>query len=387
MFHKPTAWGTAGFPIELFWAYDIYPMHPENSACIAGTRKVSQDLIEYAESMGFSRDLCSYMKTNIGAYEKKIDQALGGISKPTFVACTGTICDTHVKWFQTQARKMNVPIFVLDVPHFVSGSDDDRMNEYVEYLVDQIHDYFDFVKEVTGKKVNEKKFFEVLRKSDRLAELWHGIYDTRKLVPSPVAYADTFRDIFPLVVLPGTDMGIKFYEKLLKEAQEKAAKHEGVVPEEKYRLLFEGIPFWYRMKFFHQIANRGAVIMHEPYTYSFGPRKKLGLSFEETLRELAKILLQFPYNYNLETRIKYFEDVIDEYKINGVLLHDNMSCRPSCAGMIDLKNAIQKDKGIPVLLLDCDMNDPRAFSEGPMQNRIESFIELLENNRVSNGPN
>jgi benzoyl-CoA reductase/2-hydroxyglutaryl-CoA dehydratase subunit BcrC/BadD/HgdB len=107
----------------------------------------------------------------------------------------------------------------------------------------------------------------------------------------------------------------------------------------------------------------------------------LGLNFEDTIRAFAKMLLQFPYNYNLESRIKYFEQVIDEYKIDGVILHDNMSCRPSCTGMIDLKNAIQKDKGIPVIILDCDQNDPRAFSESPMENRIESFIELLENNR------
>ncbi len=83
---------------------------------------------------------------------------------------------------------------------------------------------------MTGKKVNEKKFFEVLRKSDRLAELWNNIYDLRKNVPSPVSYADTFRDIFPLVVLPGVDQGIKFYEKLYAEAKEKVAQHKGVVP-------------------------------------------------------------------------------------------------------------------------------------------------------------
>ena len=332
MLHKRTAWATAGFPIELLWAYDIYPMHPENSACIAGTKKVSQDMIEYAESMGFSRDLCSYMKTNIGAYEKKIKQEIGGISKPTFVACTGTICDTHVKWFQTQARRMKVPIFVLDVPHFVSGSDADLEKEYIDYLVDQVHDYFDFVKEMTGKKVNEKKFFEVLRKSDRLAELWNNIYDLRKNVPSPVSYADTFRDIFPLVVLPGVDQGIKFYEKLYAEAKEKVAQHKGVVPDEKYRLIFEGIPFWYRMKYFHQMAAKGALIIYEPYTLSFGPRKPLNLNFEDTIRAFAKILLQFPYNYNLESRIKYFEQVINDYKINGVILPRQYELPPLMCG-------------------------------------------------------
>ncbi|MHA1453853.1 MAG: 2-hydroxyacyl-CoA dehydratase, partial [Promethearchaeota archaeon] len=71
----------------------------------------------------------------------------------------------------------------------------------------------------------------------------------------------------------------------------------------------------------------------------------------------------------------------EEYKIDGVILHNNLSCRPSTTGMADLKNVIQEKFGIPVLLLTCDMNDPRAFSEAPMQNRLESFIELLESRK------
>ena len=93
-------------------------------------------------------------------------------------------------------------------------------------------------------------------------------------------------------------------------------------------------------------------------------------------------MIHFPYNFNLETRIDYFKQVIKDYSITGMILHNNFSCRPSASGMLDLKNTIQKDCNIPVLILDCDMNDPRAFAEGPMQNRMEGFIELLEQNKT-----
>ncbi len=377
---KSTAWVAAGFPVELCYAMDIYPFHPENSACVSGARKVSLELIEKAESEGFSRDLCSYFKTNIGATANKIRASLGGIDKPTFMSSTNTICDTHVKWFQIQARKMNVPYFAFDVPSLVDGIGDERMEEYVDYLADQFKDYFGFVEDVTGKTFKEAKYFKILQKSDRLAELWHEIYEYRKIAPTPVAFQDTLAAIFPLVILPGLDVGIKYYEDLLRDIKEKVANHEGAMPEgtEKYRILFEGIPMWYRIKYFHQLANYGAVVTYEPYTYSFGPRKKLGLSLKESIRDMASTMIKLPYNYSLERRIEYFENVVDEYKLDGVILHSNMSCRPSCVGMIDLKNAIQQDKGIPVLLLDCDMNDPRAFSEAPMQTRLEGFIELLE---------
>ena len=383
IFRQKTAWVTAGFPVEVCYVYGIHPLHPENSACVAGARKHSLKLIEYAESLGFSRDLCSYFKTNVGATGTKIGITKGGIGKPTFMGSTNTICDTHVKWFQIQAREMGVPYWGFDIPSAVAGTDDKRMGEYIDYVVDQFYDFFDFMEDITGKKVSEKKFQTVLRKSDRLCELWHEIYEYRKRIPGPVAFQDTLAAIFPMVLLPGLDVGIKFYEAILKDVKERVAKEEGAMPkgEEKYRILFEGIPMWYRIKFFHELANYGAVVVYEPYTYSFGPRKQLGLPLNESLRDFARLMIDVPYNYSLEKRIEYFENVVDEYKIDGVILHSNMSCRPSCTGMIDLKNAIQRDKGIPVWLMDCDQNDPRAYSEAPMKNRMESFIELLEQNK------
>jgi len=95
------------------------------------------------------------------------------------------------------------------------------------------------------------------------------------------------------------------------------------------------------------------------------------------------LMVHFPYNYNLETRIEYFKDVIDKYNIDGVILHENMSCRPSTVGMVDLKNAIQRDKGIPVWILSADMNDPRAWADEPIKNRLEAFIELMRENKKS----
>jgi len=378
---KYTAWTTSAFPIEFLWAYDIYPLHPENSATASGARKASLNLIEYAESLGFSRDLCSYFKTNIGAFDKKINFTIGGINKPDFCCTTGVICDTHVKWIQTQARRMNVPLFIFDIPHEVAGTDEKTRELYVDYIVEQIYEWQDFIYDLTGRKFSEKKFYSVLYKSDRLCELWQEIYSYRKLKPSPLGFNDTFAQIFPLVLLPGIDAGIKYYEKVLAEVKKLAAEKKGVIPNEEYRILFEGIPFWHKLKFLYDLANLNAVVVYEPYTYAFGPRKPLGLSVEESIRAFARLWLQQPYYYNLDNRIPYFEKVIEEYKIDGVILHNNMSCRPNSTGLIDLKNAIQRDMGIPVLIINSDMNDPRQYADEIMRNRYESFIELIKQNK------
>lgn len=380
---KKTAWTCAGFPVELLWACDVFPHHPENMATVAAARKQSQRLIEYTESCGYSRDLCSYCKTSLAAYDTNIKTTLGGLDKPDIITCTNTICDTHWKWFQIQAHRLKVPYFAFDIPSVVAGTSEKTMEGYIDYVVEQFFDFADFMKKYTGKTYSEKKMRRVLEKSERLCSLWSEIYQYRKNVPSPYSGAETSAAFFPLVVMPGVDKGIKFYEKILADIKEMAAKGEGTITQgkEKFRLMYEGIPFWYRMRFMYDLAQYGAVVTYEPYTWSFAPRKTLDLPMEDSLREVARIIMNLPYSYNLDARIKYFVENVREYKLDGVILHENMSCRPSSTGMTDLKEEIQKQTGVPVLILQCDMNDPRAFSEGPMKTRIESFVELMEANR------
>lgn len=50
--------------------------------------------------------------------------------------------------------------------------------------------------------------------------------------------------IFPLVVLPGVQVGINFFKKILADIKNLTAKGEGTMPggNEKYRVMWEGIP-------------------------------------------------------------------------------------------------------------------------------------------------
>ncbi len=380
---KKTAWTCAGFPVELLWGFDIFPLHPENMATVAAAQKQSQRLIEHAESMGYSRDLCSYCKTNFGAVDTGIKTTLGGIAKPDIITCTNTICDTHWKWFQIQAEKLKVPIFMFDCPKIVSGTDERTIEGYINYMVDQFYDFFEFVKKHTGKELDVNRMIKASDDSERMSVIWRDIYECRKSVPSPYSSAETSASFFPLVVMPGKKVGIKFFEKIKADIAKRAQSGEGTLSrgKEKYRILFEGIPFWYRMRFMYDLARYSAVVTYEPYTFSFAPPKPVGKNYSESLRDVARVMMDLPYSYNLEKRITYFEQAVRDYHIDGVILHENLSCRPSSTGMIDLKNAIQEDLGIPVLIIQCDMNDPRAYSDAQMKTRIESFIELMEKGR------
>ena len=97
----------------------------------------------------------------------------------------------------------------------------------------------------------------------------------------------------------------------------------------------------------------------------------------QPVEAMSELLLRNWYIYDLETRVKKFKETVDDWNIDGVILHNNMSCRPNSCGLYDLKRKLGDEYDIPCLIIDADMNDPRKLNETQVINKIESFIEIL----------
>lgn len=380
---KKSASCTAGFPVEFLLAFDMFPHYSETYCCYGGSAGVTQKPIEHAESMGFSRDLCSYMKTGIGAAELNYPCDYGGCPTPDVYLAMNGVCDTHIKWFENEARRHGTGFFGLDVPSVVSGTSDDRIEDYIDYVVEQIDDLFAYLTTISGKLFDPEKFMRIVRDSQEACRLYREIYAFRSCFPSPHYFQ--FQRLFMLPVavmwdLPGC---IKYYRRVLEELQEKYGNPGSGTPDQRetYRLGWEGITIWYNVNLYHDLLKRGAGFVYETYTDALAVRQRQTTTFDETLRQIAYELMISPYTLNLERRIAHWEEKIDQYRLDGLVLHANMSCRPSATALQDLKEAIQKRKGIPVLILHADMADPRAYAEGPNQSRIDSFLEIMAANK------
>jgi len=382
---KPTAWATSGSPIEMLYAMDVQPMLPENSATVSAAQKFSQKFIEIAEAQGYSYDLCSYFKTNVGAVSSNASMLEGGTRKPAFMLSTDVICDTHVNWFQVQAERMKVPHFSIDVPHVVSNTTNRQLHYFKKYISEQLYEFIDFMQEVTGHEYNEEKAREVSENSWNLSMVWQDIYNLRKEVPCPISTRDTFGGLFPLFTMPGLKEPIKLYKRMYREAKQRVDNGVGALQNEEFRLMFEGIPFWHSLRFFSTLEKYGAIIVYEPYTYAFSkymnPNITKEMVLDKPIEAMSELMMSFWYVYDLETRIKKFAETVEEWKIDGVLLHENLSCRPNSCGLYDLKKHLMDDYDIPCLVITADMNDPRKFNAEQLSNQIESFIEILSKRR------
>jgi benzoyl-CoA reductase/2-hydroxyglutaryl-CoA dehydratase subunit BcrC/BadD/HgdB len=62
-------------------------------------------------------------------------------------------------------------------------------------------------------------------------------------------------------------------------------------------------------------------------------------------------------------------------------MHSNRSCKPYSFGQYDIQKIVERERGIPSLMIEADMVDERSFSESQVETRIDAYIEMIQENK------
>ncbi len=371
---KPIAWLTSGAPVEFVYAMGAIPVYPENYAamCAAGHQSVA--LMEAAEAAGFSQDICAYARTDIGQDLLRGGPA-GGLPPPHFLVCSTNICKTVIKWYEVVARKYRVPLFVVDTPFLHEG----LTAELVEYVVAQFRQLERFLENILKKPFDRDRLVEVIRLSRKASGLWKQILDLGRTVPAPFTCLDAFIHIAPIVTLRGTPACVDYYQLLYAEVSGRAENKIGSVPEERYRVLWDNLPIWFKMRPFEKFFDeRRCALVAATYANSWGGLEDFaGIRAADAYEALAGSYLNIYINYGFEQRIRYLARLIDEFRLTGFIMHSNRSCKPYSVGMYRLKEELSRLTGKPGVVIEADQNDPRVFADAQVETRLETFIESM----------
>ncbi len=372
---RPVAWVSGNVPIEIFWALGIYPVYPENYSAVCASIQRAQEFCETAEEKGYSIDLCSYSRVNLGIVLGKgiedPDLPYGGIPRPDMLVTTRIPCLPQVKWWEVVREHFDIPMFVVDATMVELPVSDLQRQHYLG----QIRELIPFLEQKLGVRYHEDTFLETLKLSDRAAELWLELMDIRAAVPSPVGSREMCGNVFPLVAMLGNPKTIDFFTHLRDEANECVQAGRGAVENERIRLGWDNIPMWYNLKFFSDVEDRNAIFTYETYLrYVWGGRMDLS----DPWRAFADKHLDVWLNYSINQRIKTLLSDAVKFKLDGFVFHQNRSCKRFSMGQRDLAQVMHEKIGVPSLFIESDMADPRAYAEAPTRIKMDTFLEMLE---------
>jgi len=393
----PVAWVmVASIAEEMLYAMDVIPIYTENYGAVCAAKKGAGPLLEAAEADGFSNVICGYVRTGLGHAAKRKELGMippdapeGGMADPTMLIGSSAGCDPRFKWYQAMGRYMDVPYFALEVPMPPNNIDPDEVREsYLAYQVQELKRLKAFLEKTLGRKMDEDKLMQAVITAEQTRTMWWKCYEIRRAVPCPMPTEDMLSCVVPGMFYPSYPESINFYKGLYAELEERVRNNIGVVPEEKYRLVWGGgLPPWHSMNIFNHFEERGAVCIIETCYCQFEPFED-AYKYNDPLERLAR------WYYHRFTskqkkalhgpghpRVQRLLDWIDEYQADGLVMHGSISCRATTVGQMYFENVLRDYIRIPTLFMESDIVDDRDYSEVQTKAKVDAFIETMESHK------
>jgi benzoyl-CoA reductase subunit B len=373
----------SGNCVELLRACHVLPMFPEVVALQNAIRHRSLPLILKAEQAGYSSDNCAYVKADVGL---ALDGGMGPgtpIPFPSIVVCNYVGCNVYVKWFEHLADISGSRLFMLDVPFART----DRLEDAdVRYVVAQLEELIALCESLTGRRFDIDALRERLALSVRAQDGYARCKHLTKRRPAPFdAYFDSINMMGPINVLRGTVEAAEFFDAAVEEFERLAAEGRGPLSEERFRTVVEGPPPYPYYRSFRNLFTRwGAVAVQSTYStvggiWEFGfrhdPRRPLESIAEQMLYENLT-------NRSIVARYAQIKRYVEEWEADALVIHSIKSCRLFSAGQGDMREYFTRELGVPTLLVESDLEDPRYYAEAQIRNRVDAFFEALEHRRL-----
>jgi benzoyl-CoA reductase subunit B len=376
----------SGNCVELLRACHVLPMFPEVVALQNAIRHKSLPLILKAEQAGYSSDNCAYVKADVGLF---LDGGMGPgkpIPFPTIIVCNYVGCNVYVKWFEHLADLTGARLFMLDVPF---ARTDQPSAEDVRYVVSQLRELIALCESVTGRTFDIDELREVLGHAARAEDGYARCKHLAKHRPAPFdSYFDSINMMGPINVLRGTPGAAAFFAEAVAEFEALVAAGLGPLTEERFRTVIEGPPPYPYYRSFRNLFTRwGAVAVQSTYStvggiWEFGfrkdPRRPLESIAEQMLRENLT-------NRSIVARYGQIQRYVEEWEADALVIHSIKSCRLFSAGQGDMRDYFTRERGVPTLMVESDLEDPRYYAEAQIRNRIDAFFEALEHKKVVAG--
>jgi len=376
---------------ELIRSFDLLPVLPEINALQSGMRQKTGAYITEAEKSGHSEDVCTYVKADLGMIKAgNLGPTGRPLPKPDLLLLSYTGCYTFMKWFELLREEYGCPVVMLHVPYQEAGH---MTATHRQYVVDQIRDkLIPALEEVSGKRYDEARLKEMLARSARMEDDLVHVFQSAKNRPSPIdAWFGGVYYIGPMfTAFRGTPEGEEYYRLLRQEVDERVRlglgpiTPDGVLQEEKFRVVVEGPPNWTSFReFWKMFTDEGAVAVASTYTkvggtYDFGFRHDPA----RPLETLAEYCSECYTNRNLPTRIDMLARYVEEYQADGFLINSVKSCNSFSAGQLMILREVERRTGRPGGFIESDLVDPRYFSAANIKNRLESYFQMLAARRA-----
>jgi len=371
------AWCTSVGPAELLRAMGFLVYFPENHGAMLGASRMAAESIPYANAVGYSPDICSYLTSDIGSFLRKktpltTAYRIASVPKPDVLVFNTNQCRDVKDWFAWYAREFRAPLLGIHTHREIG-----EIREYqVADIARQMEEMVPALEAVAGERLRRDRLEETVALSRDTSLLWKACLEINAAVPAPWTFFDATIHMGPAVVARGTRESVGYYETLLEELKERKGAGIATVTDEKHRLYWEGMPIWGKLRSLaEQFGALNTSVVASTYCNSWiFDQLDPADPFTSMARAYTELFIVRDEAYKEE----YIRRCFEFYRFGGIVFHDAKTCPNNSNNRYGMPERLMKRLGVPTLTLNGDLNDLRCYSEEQSRTNIEAFIEQLE---------
>ncbi len=378
---KKIAWCTSVGPAEILRAMGFVIYFPETHSAMLGSTRMASDLIPKANAIGYSPDICSYLTADIGAYLEgvtplsKAFEGITAVPKPDVLVFNTNQCRDVQDWFTWYGREYNAPVIGVHTHRGVG-----KITEsHITSITRQLEALIEPLEKISDRKFEIKDLKKIVALSRECSNLWKKVLDTASAVPAPLTFFDGTTLMGAAVVGRGTSAANDCYRILLAELEERVLNKVGVIEDEQFRIYWEGMPVWGRLGIHFQLfAGLKANVLASTYCNSW---IFSDLDPTDPFTSMARAYTTLFIVRSDAYKEKYIKKMLDFFKVDGIVYHDAKTCPNNSNCRYGMPQRMEKETGLPSLVINGDLNDLRLLSDEQTRTNVEAFIELLEENK------
>jgi len=317
---------------------------------------------------------CANLKTLVGP------MSLGIYPKPDLLVTAGLLCETSPKTLDLYRELYGIPVWYVD------ACQDRTREEYPEpsmrvasSAAKSLKRLAERIQEEVGFEITDDMLLEVQDAKGKLGEAFNRIRDlitSSAPLPLSPAHENIWMCLNVLALsIDGIAEATEAVNTLYEELQEKVAKGLGVVEKEAPRVLAT-LPMGQtdpRLEYLACEVGIAIVATDRNLEVSIkgtseDPYMRFGIGMQIGAMHMPPAM-----------RIPLIVEGCKKLNIDGVLDRYHVGCRAVAGDAMLIESAINKELGIPVMLLEWENFDPRVYKHEEYKKRLEIFKTMMVN--------
>jgi benzoyl-CoA reductase/2-hydroxyglutaryl-CoA dehydratase subunit BcrC/BadD/HgdB len=319
---------------------------------------------------------CANVKTLVGLIDLDL------IPRPDLLVTSGQLCDTAPKAIDLIQELYGIPTYYYDScqdREFRDYPDDSRL---MAMAVKSLRRAALRVQEVVGFEITDDMLQETIDARGGLSKAMKNIHILMESGdPFPVSATHDML-CHTLSTLPRGESDTGELETVLnticEAIQDRVNKGVGVVAKGAPRIISLNPHHMADPRLEHLLGELGiAMVSSETGFFAPGGDRDPAGEVPADPYELLSQALRTSLAQSLSARAAIIVEVCRRLNLDGVLGKYHVGCRMGAADAMLLKDAITRQLGIPVLLMEWEGFDPRVYNEEQYRRRLELFKDVL----------